>query len=104
MQHGLSRRADACDADFLFVAQLAFDQSCGFAGILAPHVGGIADFGLVVVDPQIDRPVGPAGDDDAVIARAPQRGGPVTAGMSCRNCIGRIVVETDNRQVCGTRC
>jgi hypothetical protein len=78
--HFLACGADLGDPDLL-VAQLVPDHRLGLAGALAPDRRGVLDCDVAVVDPEVDRLAGFAGDQDGVEACQLKLGSPPPAGL-----------------------
>ncbi len=76
----LAGRADGEDVHAR-LADLGLDQDLGFVGIPPPHGRGLPDLQPVIVQPQVDRPVGLAGDPQAVVAAEAQLGAPEPAAV-----------------------
>jgi len=83
----LAGAADAGDAH-LRVLEVLLELPFGVPDGGAPQVGGVAQFGHVVVDKQVDRLGRPALEDDHVPAGHLQLGAPVAAGIAARDGAG----------------
>ncbi len=79
----LAGRPDGGHADAL-VLQLILETLQGLKVVETPNPGGIPDFDVAVMDPEVNRLGRPAADHDGIEAGELQLRGPVAAGLGFR--------------------